>query len=155
MTHMTNTRRDVLVFGASAFALGASGCAILRGGAVHPQWKVSKASLVGDVLTVPLGDVRAVGEGKVLEVRLSPTHKDLLLSPRADGGVHLITASCPHNGCIVDFDPVKSDWACPCHESRFSLEGMVKGGPAKKNLKVPASRVEGDALVVDLSSVRA
>ncbi|MCU0697747.1 MAG: Rieske 2Fe-2S domain-containing protein [Myxococcaceae bacterium] len=152
---MSTSRRDVLVFGASAFALGASGCAILRGGAVHPQWKASQASLVGDTLTVPLADVVAVGPGKVLEVRLGPSHKDLLLSPRADGGVNVVTGACPHNGCIVDFDPVKNDWACPCHESRFTLEGKVTGGPAKKNLKVPASRVEGDALVVDLSSVRA
>jgi hypothetical protein len=29
------------------------------------------------------------------------------------------------------------------------------GGPAKSNLKVPASRVEADALIVDLSTVRA
>jgi Rieske Fe-S protein len=152
---MTTTRRDVLVFGASAFALGASGCAILRGGAVHPQWTASEASFVGDVLTVPLADIRAVGEGRVLEVRLSPTHKDLLLSPRPDGGVHVVTGSCPHNGCIVDFDAAKSQWACPCHESRFTLEGKVMGGPAKSNLKVPASRVEADALIVDLSTVRA
>lgn len=93
---MPTTRRDVLVFGASAFALGASGCAILRGGAIHPRWKASDASLSGDTLTVPLADVRAVGEGKVLEVRLAPAHQDLLLSPRADGGVNVVAAACTH-----------------------------------------------------------
>jgi cytochrome b6-f complex iron-sulfur subunit len=152
---MPTTRRDVLVFGASAFALGASGCAILRGGAIHPRWTASEASLSGDTLTVPLADLRAVGEGKVLEVRLAPAHQDLLLSPRADGGVNVVTAACTHNSCTVDYDPARNDWLCPCHDSRFTLEGVVTRGPAKKNLKVPASRVEGEALVVDLSSVRA
>jgi cytochrome b6-f complex iron-sulfur subunit len=60
----------------------------------------------------------------------------------------------PHS-CTVDYDPARNDWLCPCHDSRFTLEGVVTRGPAKKNLKVPASRVEGEALVVDLSSVRA
>lgn len=40
------------------------------------------------------------------------------------------------------------------HESRFSLEGVVKGGAAKKNLLVPVTRVEGESLVVELDRVR-
>ena len=151
---MTTSRRDLLVFGASAFALGASGCAILRGGAVHPQWAASTASLTNDVLTIPLADIRAVGEGRVLEARLRPAFRDLLFSPRADGSVVVVTANCPHNGCVVDFDVARSEWECPCHESRFSLEGVVKSGAAKKNLLVPVTRVDGESLVVELDRAR-
>lgn len=151
---MTTSRRDVLVFGASAFALGASGCAILRGGAVHPQWAASQASLTKELLTIPLADIRAVGEGRVLEARLEPAFRDLLFSPRADGTVVVVTANCPHRGCVVDFDASHSEWQCPCHDSRFSLEGVVKSGAAKKNLLVPVTRVEGESLVVELERLR-
>lgn len=151
---MTTSRRDVLVFGASAFALGASGCAILRGGAVHPQWAASQASLSGDVLKIPLADIRAVGEGRVLEARLAPLFRDLVFTPRADGSVVVATANCPHNGCVVDFDAMRTEWQCPCHDSRFTLEGVVQGGPAKKGLIVPTTSVEGETLVVQLERVR-
>ncbi len=149
---MTTSRRDVLVFGASAFALGASGCAILRGGAVHPQWAASQASLSGDVLKIPLADIRAVGEGRVLEARLAPSFRDLVFTPRPDGSVVVATANCPHNGCVVDFDATRTEWQCPCHDSRFTLEGVVQGGPAKKGLIVPTTSVEGETLVVQLGA---
>lgn len=150
----TQTRRDVLVFGASATALGLSGCAILRGGAVHPQWVQSAAALQGTTLTLPLAEVRQVGEGKVLHAKLEPVFRDVLLSPQADGSVLAITAECSHNACIVDFKPATREWECPCHDSRFSAEGVVKVGPAKKNLLVPPSRVEGEQLVVDLGPLK-
>lgn len=150
---MKNSRRDVIVFGASALALGLPGCAILRGGAVHPQWERSKATLSGTVLTVPLDEVRRVGEGRVLEAKLEPQFKDLLFSPQPDGSVLVVTAACSHNACTVDFKAATKEWECPCHDSVFSTEGAVKKGPAKKPLVVPASRVEGDALVVDLGPV--
>lgn len=149
-----STRRDLLVFGASAFALGASGCAILRGGAVHPQWRPSEANLEHETLSLPLAEVRSVGEGRVLEARLAPAFRDLLLVPRPDGGVLVVTSHCPHNGCVVDYDQVRAEWLCPCHESRFSLDGTVKKGPAKKNLVVPPSHVDGERLVIELAAVR-
>ncbi|MBL8920514.1 MAG: Rieske 2Fe-2S domain-containing protein [Myxococcaceae bacterium] len=148
------TRRDVLVFGGSATALGLSGCAILRGGAVHPQWERSKASLEGTVLKLSLDEVRRVGEGRVLEAKLEPQFKDLLFSPQADGTVLVVTAACTHNACTVDFKPSAKAWECPCHDSLFSLDGAVKKGPAKKALLVPASRVEEDRLVVDLALLK-
>jgi cytochrome b6-f complex iron-sulfur subunit len=99
-------------------------------------------------------DVRGVGDGHVLEARLGPAHKDLLFSPRADGSVLVVTSACPHSGCVVDFDAAHTEWTCPCHDSRFTLEGKVLGGPAKKSLVVPPSRVEGETLVVELASLR-
>lgn len=37
--------------------------------------------------------------------------------------VHALNADCPHLGCMVDFLPEEKSFRCPCHDSRFKLDG--------------------------------
>ncbi|NEO85302.1 MAG: Rieske (2Fe-2S) protein [Spirulina sp. SIO3F2] len=54
---------------------------------------------------------------------------------------------CTHQGCTVDFDADAKELSCPCHGSKFALDGAVTNGPAKKPL--PAFEVkEEDGLVL-------
>ncbi len=46
-----------------------------------------------------------------------------------------LSRTCPHLGCRVTYNPVRNQFICPCHQSRFSLEGKYIAGPAKKDLK--------------------
>jgi len=32
---------------------------------------------------------------------------------------------CPHAGCFVDYDPAARGYHCPCHNSRFALDGQI------------------------------
>jgi Rieske Fe-S protein len=45
-----------------------------------------------------------------------------------------ISRHCTHLGCTVNFHEKDKIIECPCHQSRFSIEGEVLHGPAKKNL---------------------
>jgi cytochrome b6-f complex iron-sulfur subunit len=70
------------------------------------------------------------------------------------GGVYALTAVCTHLGCITRFRSDENVIACPCHGSRFDLEGNVVHGPAPRPL--PWLEVRPDAsgvLVVDTSIV--
>jgi glycine/D-amino acid oxidase-like deaminating enzyme/nitrite reductase/ring-hydroxylating ferredoxin subunit len=51
------------------------------------------------------------------------------------GALHERSAVCPHLGCIVVWNPVEKTWDCPCHGSRFGLDGAVLNGPANTGLE--------------------
>jgi Rieske Fe-S protein len=51
-----------------------------------------------------------------------------------DGTVHAVSAVCSHMGCIVGWNETDRTWDCPCHGSRFELDGTVLHGPATRPL---------------------
>ncbi|HVE94008.1 MAG TPA: FAD-dependent oxidoreductase [Acidimicrobiales bacterium] len=57
-----------------------------------------------------------------------------------NGTVHAVSANCTHMGCRVNFNPAERSWDCPCHGSRFGIDGSVLEGPATKDL-APATPV--------------
>jgi glycine/D-amino acid oxidase-like deaminating enzyme/nitrite reductase/ring-hydroxylating ferredoxin subunit len=53
-----------------------------------------------------------------------------------DGHGHCIrlNATCPHLGGVVRWNAKERSWDCPCHGSRFDLNGKVIHGPANRDL---------------------
>jgi glycine/D-amino acid oxidase-like deaminating enzyme/nitrite reductase/ring-hydroxylating ferredoxin subunit len=51
------------------------------------------------------------------------------------GEIHAVSARCTHLGCIVSWNPAEASWDCPCHGSRFSVDGEVLQGPAVRDLE--------------------
>ena len=49
--------------------------------------------------------------------------------------MHCIDTTCTHMGCEVQWNSAERSWDCPCHGSRFSIDGEVIEGPAIAALK--------------------
>jgi glycine/D-amino acid oxidase-like deaminating enzyme/nitrite reductase/ring-hydroxylating ferredoxin subunit len=71
------------------------------------------------------------GEGKIVKVegRKVACYRD------PHGAVSLVSAICTHLGCQVHFNSAETSWDCPCHGSRFSVDGKVLNGPAVSPLE--------------------
>jgi nitrite reductase/ring-hydroxylating ferredoxin subunit len=52
---------------------------------------------------------------------------------RLEGGLGFVRTRCTHLGC--ELRVVGNQFVCPCHGARFSLDGRVKGGPARADLE--------------------
>ncbi|HEU4916955.1 MAG TPA: FAD-dependent oxidoreductase [Acidimicrobiia bacterium] len=60
-----------------------------------------------------------------------------------DGELHAVSAVCTHLGCQVVFNPAERTWDCPCHGSRYGVDGAVVHGPAVDDLSTVEIRSPG------------
>lgn len=74
------------------------------------------------------------------------TRSVFAVRPRTGEPLIVFSATCPHLGCRVN--AVATGFACPCHGSRFELDGSVSAGPAPRPLDSLESRVESGRLLV-------
>ena len=74
------------------------------------------------------------GAGEVIDVEGQPAAVYRAL----DGQIHIRSAVCTHMGCYVHWNNAERTWDCPCHGSRFNVNGDVMAGPAED----PLSEIE-------------
>jgi cytochrome b6-f complex iron-sulfur subunit len=75
--------------------------------------------------------------------------KQKLYVIRSTAGFFALSSVCTHLGCMTRYVREEAALACPCHGSRFSLEGKVTAGPAPRPLRRLQMTVERGVLVVD------
>jgi glycine/D-amino acid oxidase-like deaminating enzyme/nitrite reductase/ring-hydroxylating ferredoxin subunit len=73
----------------------------------------------------------ASGEGAIIRAG----HRHQAVYCDESGRRHVLSARCPHLGCLVAWNESDKEWECPCHGSRFSAEGQLLQGPATTGLE--------------------
>jgi Rieske Fe-S protein len=102
------------------------------------------ARFVGDRVRHVAGrDPAALGpdEGAVVEAagRSVGAYRD------TEGRLHGVALTCTHLGCHVTWNPAERSWDCPCHGSRFTVDGEILHGPAVRPLdRVPLDDTPDD-----------
>lgn len=90
--------------------------------------------LLGDrlrTIKVPSAETLGNGEGALVELdgEKVAAYRD------QSGALKAVSPTCTHMGCLVSFNGAEKTWDCPCHGSRFDLDGTVIQGPAVKDLE--------------------
>ena len=49
---------------------------------------------------------------------------------------HVVRNLCPHMKCSLVFNYMDKTWDCPCHGSRYDIDGNVIKGPSSFDIKV-------------------
>lgn len=140
-------RREMLALGgAGALACLGIGCAT---GASHRSYEPAAQALSGSTLRVPLAELTNITGDEALLVKPGSPYPEILIASR-EGRYLVVTSDCTHWGCTVGYNAAVNEWQCPCHGSRFAVDGKVLEGPAEDPLKTAVATVEGDALLIDL-----
>ena len=71
----------------------------------------------------------------------------------AGGEVFALSQRCPHLGCRVPFCDSSGRFECGCHGSVFDIGGEWIEGPSPRGMDRYAVSLDGDAVVVDTSSL--
>ena len=61
--------------------------------------------------------------------------RDAAVYKDENGRIHAVSPNCSHLGCRLSFNSELKSWDCPCHGSRFDIDGRVIDNPALKNLE--------------------
>ena len=91
------------------------------------------AGLAKEAFSLPEETLSALprGEGSIVE------HEGEKYAVYRDeaGEAHILPSRCPHLGCRLEWNPDDRSWECPCHGSRFDVDGVILSGPAVRGLK--------------------
>lgn len=109
------------------------------GPAASSTSRASSKAASGPVLTAA-ADVPVGGAHKVTNSDVADT---VWVTQLQSGQFKALDATCPHQGCAVDFVSASEGFVCPCHQSRFDATGKVVTGPASSDLSPIAVVVDG------------
>ncbi len=67
--------------------------------------------------------------------RTSTTHGGYVVrNSDSPQDIVVLNSRCTHLGCTINWKPEAQAFVCPCHDAKFSKEGVVLGGPPPRPL---------------------
>jgi len=99
------------------------------------------------------GQARFVNIGSVKDLEkngsiLNKKHDVLVVRDPVNKTLSAVDPACTHSRCTVRWEANYRQFSCPCHGSRFNLQGSATKEPARKPLKrYPVKEENGSILV--------
>lgn len=137
------TRQQFVVsVGLAGAALGASACAGYGQPPAAPAANTTAAQPVP-----PAGSGTPIAATADIPVGSGVIVDDVVVTQPTEGVFRAFSAVCTHAGCAL---ATVSDGTinCPCHGSKFNLDGTVANGPAARPLESKPVTVNGDVIAV-------
>jgi len=102
------------------------------------QFVKEQATVVTDFIkdklfTERIESFAAVDPGKAKVVKYD--NENYAVYKEATGKTHILKSTCPHAKCEVRWNSAEISWDCPCHGSRFNVNGKLLTAPSVKGLQ--------------------
>ena len=138
--------RQQVIRGAG-LVLTAGALAACGGGGDKPADKPAASSEA--VTTPPPADAPGGAIAKTADVPVGSgvIVDEVVITQPTAGDFKGFSSKCTHKGCTVN-KVADGTIDCPCHGSKFNLDGTVAKGPATEPLESKAVSVEGDSIVL-------
>ncbi|MCP2732045.1 QcrA and Rieske domain-containing protein [Limnofasciculus baicalensis] len=102
----------------------------------------------------PVGKVADLDKnGQILNKEFPGGAVLVVRNPDGNNAIAAVNPTCSHAGCFVAWKADQKQFVCPCHDSKFTIDGKVVQGPAKKPLPTYEAKLAGDSIVVKGSKI--
>lgn len=81
-------------------------------------------------IPIDVSDLNDARPAKQIGGLTGPDGKGVMVTRVAAQDYRAFSMNCTHQGCAVSSQLDKGEIPCPCHGSKFGLDGSVKAGPA-------------------------
>lgn len=113
---------DISLFSPQRFSLAFNSSFITENAQVVKDY-------LGNKLNIPQFDYSKARQGAVMMI-----NQHAYGFYEEDHILYMVDVKCPHLGCTLQFNSTEISWDCPCHGSRFDIEGRIMKGPAVESL---------------------
>lgn len=122
---------------------------LIQGMAENPAFKPSRKTALKTIMDQGKDKAMMVAKGMIFPTTIADSENVLPgtggIVQGIDGKVglfneslekhYLIKPTCTHIGCSLNWNELEESYDCPCHGSRFTKEGFLIEGPARKDLE--------------------
>jgi Rieske Fe-S protein len=141
------------------FGCGAACALAACGKFVDEPLAIEAGAPVRNLIAVPMArmpELARPGSSILLHVNATDflgRRVSVLVANTTSQGLRAYGAYCPHAGCEVAWVDREDSVVCPCHLSRFAVDGSVQRPPAVADLDTYPAKLspDGQTLIVDLS----
>ena len=99
---------------------------------IYSKWLEAMGSSVYSLVGEALYHKKKWYDGKVVFSKIKG--KDVAIYIDNVGKRHIVYSKCPHLKCNLVFNEMELTWDCPCHGSRFDIDGYCIEGPSNLDI---------------------